>query len=472
MQFRNHTPFPALLFEGIDQHERGFHVLVLRQTLSFATGELKYAKVQAPLCEVDTFFGDMNASSLRQESDLCQFKPKCDILVHATAHAPRAVPVRRFDVRVRVLAAPTTSAQRGTESRRLLLDKTLSVTGERSFRKRRWPLSLLISALKLCSFGLVNINPWRLTAPAKFTSMPLRYENAFGGQCRINAADKAAKRVAKRHRLDSARLAEHPDRDLPREQQAVAHAAYEHNIAGCGFSTAWYLRAKKCARVPAPRVEHPDAPLTGKLFWQVQRGKFNDARSLPRALDPAGLGIRAKAHPARRALLGTVDSAFIQSKSWLPLDFDFAIWNAAPPDQQLAYLRNDETIELTNLCARDAPGAQVDEQGNTVLRLPLPKHECFALLRLHSGELVRHPLAIDTVIVEPGQQTLTLVWRMVVEKQEPATIRVCEARMQTHADREELERMMTRLTKPQQTDKAPAQPPLFHVHPEWNKVST
>ncbi|MET3120406.1 hypothetical protein AAKU64_004658, partial [Undibacterium sp. GrIS 1.8] len=85
MEFRNHTPFPAQAFEGLDQHEQVFHVIGLRQTLSFASGTLEYADEQAPLCEVDAFFGEMNQSSVRQESDFCQYKPKCDVIVNATA---------------------------------------------------------------------------------------------------------------------------------------------------------------------------------------------------------------------------------------------------------------------------------------------------------------------------------------------------------------------------------------------------
>ena len=43
------TPFPALAFEGIDQHEQSFHVLALRQTLTWdESGQLDYADEQAP----------------------------------------------------------------------------------------------------------------------------------------------------------------------------------------------------------------------------------------------------------------------------------------------------------------------------------------------------------------------------------------------------------------------------------------
>ena len=100
MNFINHTPFPAQAFEGIDQHGRAFHVVVLRQTLSFADGKLVYADVQAPLCDADTAHAD--GAGTRQESDLCHFKPRCDIIANATAYAPPGKPCTHCVARLTV----------------------------------------------------------------------------------------------------------------------------------------------------------------------------------------------------------------------------------------------------------------------------------------------------------------------------------------------------------------------------------
>ena len=101
MDFINHTPFPALAFEGIDQHNQQFHVVVLRQTLTWNQhGKLIYADQQQPLCEADQFLGATNQSVVRQESDLCHYKPRCDVIVNAVAHAPRGRPALRFAVRL------------------------------------------------------------------------------------------------------------------------------------------------------------------------------------------------------------------------------------------------------------------------------------------------------------------------------------------------------------------------------------
>ena len=219
MEFRNHTPFPALAFEGIDSQNQPFHVVVLRQTLTWDdAGRLDYADEQAPLCEVDTFFGEMNQSSVRQESDLCHFKPRCDVLVNATAYAPRGQVTRRFTVGIR-LRRPDTPAplpeppqplnpfmpvaaraqaqwQREVERAKahpaaggVLIDKTLTVTGPRQFKKK-WALTRLIQwAIKWSTLTLICPNPWTLTRPQKIVLLPLRYEAAYGGQCRLNQKD-------------------------------------------------------------------------------------------------------------------------------------------------------------------------------------------------------------------------------------------------------------------------------------------
>jgi hypothetical protein len=468
MDFVNHTPFPALAFEGIDQHDQAFHVIALRQTLSFASGKLEYADGQEPLCEQDAYFGAMNESSLRHESDLCQYKPQCDVIVNATAYAPQGKATKRWQVRLQVrrpdspaqLPAPPTglnpfmqASHQELDAWRVqvdhakshpipgasVIDKTLNVTGPRSFKKRIWPIPWFTTALQWCSLGLVRISPWRLTAPQAATQVRLTAENAFGGQSRVNAGDKpnnpAARRVPKKYRLTPAQQASHPSAEQAEPERAVAHTALEANPIGTGFASQWYVKAAKVSQIKAPQIEHPRSPITLAQFKQCLRGKLKDTAASKLV---AGLGVRAKGHPERRKLGGTIDQAFIDGTDWLPQDFDFAVWNAAQPDQQCAFLQNDETITLTNLCTPSTPGASVDARGHTHLKLTLLQHECFALIRMDSGDMGIQPLEIDTVIIEPDSQTLTLVWRLILMKKGAAPIRVTEARMRTHDDRRQL----------------------------------
>ena len=363
MEFTNYTPFPALAFQGIDQNEQEFHVLVLRQTLSFAEGALVYADEQAPLCAEDEFFGEANTSSVRQESDLCHYKPKCDVLVNATAVAG-AQPVPRFAVRLKVTDP---QGQR-------VLEKTLTVTGARAWEKK--PVG------------------WELSAPAPLTSLPLRYEYAFGGQCRVNADDPHGAHVPKAFHLTPEQQAQHPDQANP----PLAHTVCETNLLGQGYSEPWYRDALKLTRIAAPQIEALNDPV----------------RDLDKPYVAQGLGVLHKGHPARRKLGGTIDAAFIESQRWLPDDFDFAVWNAAPRDQQCDFLQGDEVVELINLCSPNTPLAMRDTAGNTVLRLMLPGDLPFVLAHYPNGGMGELSAHLDTLIVDTEHQTVSCVWRATV----------------------------------------------------------
>ena len=91
---------------------------------------------------------------------------------------------------------------------------------------------------------------------------------------------------------------------------------------------------------------------------------------------------------------------------------------------------------MTNLCACDAPGADEDEHGNTLLRLELPRQECFLLARLDSGGLFTHALHIDTLIIEPETQCVSLVWRAVLAIDEETPVRAVEVRLRSFAQRD------------------------------------
>lgn len=453
MQFVNHTPFPALAFEGIDQHDQAFHVVVLRQTLTWdAHGKLNYANEQSPLREEDAYFGKTNRSAVREESDLCQYKPRCDVIVNATAYAPGGKAAQRFEVRLQLKRPETPAplpeepqglnpympasleqqqawqaavadAQKQRLPGKLLIDKTLVVTGERDFVKRVWPYRLLATLTRWGSLGIIRANAWRLTAPRPVDTVPLNNEFAFGGQCRINAGDKAARRIARKYHLKPEAQASHPDADGPAAQRPLAHAAFAANPIGRGYTRHWFIKAGGCTRLPAPQLENPHHPIRISDFTKALTGAYENGAGSHLL---AGLGVRPKGHPERAKLMGTIDDAFIKGDAWLPEDFDFAIWNAAWPDQQVDELQGDEVIELTNLCAPDTPGAQRDAQGNTRLNLRLPGDECQLLIRLETGEMFQHPMRLDTLLIEPDAQTCHLVWRAVLAKDDEVTLRAVE----------------------------------------------
>ena len=430
MQFVNHTPFPAQAFRGVDAQGQAFRVVVLRQTLTWdATGELFFADVQAALCEADEFFEENMQGSVRRESDLCQYKPRCDVIVNGTAHAPmvNGRPVARFEVRLMMKCPDTPTplpprpeglnpwmapdaqqlaqwqadcehASRTPTPGERLIDKTLRACGPREFVHATG----VSTTVKLVTLGLVQPTYWHLTEPTPQAQVPLRLEHAFGGQCRIEASSSLAGRVPKAHRLTPAQAALHPQADNP----PVAHEAFAANPTGCGYAPEWFLQANGAARVEAPQFEYPARPVTVKVFDAAVapgQGSQDDV--------VAGLGVRPKGHPERIRQAGTIDQAFIEGDAPLPPDFDFAVWNAAWPDQQTEHLQGDELIGLVNLCAADTLGARRDANGNTLLRLWLPGHLPFLVARFKSGAMGEVQAKLDTLLIEPDTCTVSCVWR-------------------------------------------------------------
>ena len=436
MEFINHTPFPAIAYAGVDQHAQLFHLVALRQTLSFATGAPTYADVQAPLCESDLPLDETSPrAGLRQESDLCPYKPRCDVLVDATAYAPGGQALAQFDIRLTVTrpGAPAVT----------LVDKALRISGARTFTRRSLTGRVWRQLLRAASAGLYSATPWTLGAAQAIGTLPLRPCHAYGGEYRINAGDAAAKRVPLKLRLGENALANHPDAGAAPAGLPVFHAVCAANPAGTGLPDAAYFHATGTRRIAAPQIEHAAALWDARAFCQALKHDLPAPLSTP-ACEPAGFGPRPKSHPARRALAGTIDRAFIDSGAALPPDFDFAFWNAAPPDQQTDFWQGDEIIKLLNLCSAATPGASVDARGHTHLRLALPAHECFLLCRQRDGTLFRHALVIDTVLVEPERRTLALIWRAALPQ--TLALRACEARLWTHEERDRAQRDATAFT--------------------------
>lgn len=372
--FDNRTALAASQFDMVDQFGEGFHVVVARMAYTLGPcgaddmASLLPRAVPAPLLTEDHHLdGDTQAGTV-QESDFSPYKPRCDVIVNGAAHAPLGLAMEKFAVNLRVVAAGKT-----------VIDKTLTVCGERVFRKKAVLKRLAQGGVRAATLGLLRPNPWHLGAPEKFVQLPLHYAFACGGQCRLDTKD------------------------------GKQHESCDTNPLGRGFARHWYLDAQQLATVPAPRIFYPKQPCTAEQFWQGAAGK-----NLP---PPAGLAPIGRGWLPRRALAGSIE----EKAQWdqdevpmLPEDFDFAYWNCAPADQQCVHLAGQEQIALTNLCRHDHPSARADRIGNTLLRFTLPKQALFLLLADLDDKLLVLRLAIDTVVVDTDANTVELVWRVIV----------------------------------------------------------
>lgn len=363
MNFINNTSYPALAFQATDQHGESTHVVVMRSTFDIrGDGLLELSCEQQPIVVTDEYFGEINSSSVRQESDLVPFKPKCDVIVNATAYAPGGVPSFEFVAGVRIQGRPEETVDPGL----LILEKKLLVTGPRVWER-----------------GLMG--GWTLKPPSTaITSLPIRYEYAFGGECRVNFDDPDGNRIKSEFRLSPEQHNSHPDGP---DKAPIAHTSSENNPLGVGFADDWYLKSKKSKTIPAPQIDDPLNPVT--LFGRVY--------------PPQGFGIITKAWKQRLDLAGTYDDAWLETR-WpeLPEDFDMSYWNGAHPDMQISYLKGDEEVTLANLTPSGS------------FKFRLPGHKPILSGTCTNGRILPVPANLDTLIIEPDAMKVSLVWRAVI----------------------------------------------------------
>ncbi|MBU8894437.1 DUF2169 domain-containing protein [Corallococcus sp. M34] len=154
------------------------------------------------------------------------------------------------------------------------------------------------------------------------------------------------------------------------------HRLDERNPIGRGFC----VRVAHVDGKPAHSIEYP--------------------RGAPSEMGPAGFGPIDAAWLPRRKLAGTYDARWAQSKKpLLPDDFDAAFALSAPTDQRLGTsLVGAERVELLNMTPDGAL--------------------CFELPRISLGFETRigtrreqHGARLVTVLVEPEDRRLSLVWQ-------------------------------------------------------------
>ncbi len=446
--FFNETPYPAIHFEALDQHCQVFDAFVLK--LAFRVegpGSLvEDDPPKALLCE-DEPFGEMHRSSIRMESDLAPFKPLCDVIVNAEAHAPSGRPSSTFIAGLRMrgpessrpmpaepqglnpFMAPSESAitqyhQAVAQAKasplagELFIDKRLRVHGPRMLRKKLLPVRLFWGLMRVVTLGLIRRNPWKLTRPQKSLTVPLRYEASYGGMPEVRASSPNLKAVPKK--------SWEPDVDLNALKTAfvssgddglLARSLCSSNPIGCGHAPLWHLKATETERLNAPQIEHPAHPFTAKSFWKAARGKLAPADP---TLTPHGLGIVGRAWSPRVERVGHFPEGLTWAEDEYPLlpdDFDFRHWNAAPDDQQVPYPIGGESIELINLCTPDAPWAERIADGDTLLRFRVPELRPWLLVEDELTRMAALPFNLDTIVVDATEGKVQLTYRAIANRE-------------------------------------------------------
>lgn len=255
----NRTPFQAA--KGWARDRDGVHEWLVALKAAFdirSDGSLRPSDEQVAPLLLPEYCGEPGASSLRYDTDLVAPKPTTDIIVNGSAYAPNGRASSDFMVTMRVAS----------------IEKSLRVRGF-----RRWEAS---------SSGLTPSHAQPVT------SVPLRYEHAYGGFDRTDPDPS-------RQRLDT------------------------RNPVGCG------LIAREGEALPC--IEYPGGAVD-------QNG-------------PAGFGAIDCFWSPRREWSGTYDERWRQERfPLLPLDWDPRATLCAPIDQlPTTPLIGGEEVELVNLTA-------------------------------------------------------------------------------------------------------------------------
>ena len=426
MKLINPTPYPAIAFEGIDQLNQAFHIVVMRQTYTWNDkGLLVLTDEQDPLCFEDQL-ADPNdiMSGILEESDLAHYKPKCDVIIKGHAYTP---PSKRshdyIEANIKLQSPDTlTLAEPVVPNKYIFNEKAPSKQAREQYSQGQTLINKTLAILspRHAIAGLESLTG-NVSYHIKTDPMPekvsLNPSSSFGGYCLIEEDNPAIRA------MDKDEIIPPPQREsihLNPHHGTIAYLEEDHfNPAGRGYTTPSYQKAMKPQRIELSQIHHPDMLINDSIINQISRKPLDKGTHTKLV---AGFGVTNKSHPDRSKLIGKVNQDFIDSGKAYPPGFDFAMWNCAYPDQQTDYLQGNEWLTLTNLCHKKTKAATINNKGDIQLKLYLP--EVLAYLALESSNPTimptELPMKLDTVIVSPDTQTVNLVWRsLIIDNYQP-----------------------------------------------------
>lgn len=312
LQVVNHSPFTAALSVFPDPAGVETAYAVVKATFLLGAQGPEVAPAQLPLLAADVHWGAPVSTSLRAAAEFSLLRTTTDILLTGRAIAPTA-DTRVAEVSLRV----------GPVQRRL-----------RVFGNRHWQHT---------SAG------WRISAPAVWQRMPLRWELAYGGVA--PAAD-----------------------NQPPEYEA-------RNPVGVGF------------------IAHQAQPLDGQALPNLEDPEHLIQTPQDRP-DPAAFAPVAPTWQPRRQYAGTYDEAWTRTRApYLPQDFDPRFFQVAPPALQArTWLQGGEPVQLQGVTA----GGPIE------FELPGCGLEIDFRFR---GATVPRPPQLELVLFEPDAGRFQMLWR-------------------------------------------------------------
>ncbi|WP_086931504.1 DUF2169 family type VI secretion system accessory protein [Agarilytica rhodophyticola] len=278
-------------------------------------GKLKFAEKQMPVDLAGKYTADPETSSYLVEPETAFIKLTTDVVIIGDAISSRG-PVQHLLVDIHV----------GD------LHKQMAVFGDRHWIKQ--------------TIG------YEMSRTTPFETMPLTYENAFGG--------------------------------WDRRHDDLAKQGFEaRNTVGKGYFRTDVEHTD--ALMPLPNIENPNALIS-------------DIKDKP---EPVGCGFTLPHWQPRAALAGTYDENWQKTRSpLLPEDFNRAYFNAASPGFIASqYLSGKEQVVIKNMTP----------EGHLQFQLPIGRPPVCEIELKDSIETL--PTHLDTVIINTRSMQLQLIWR-------------------------------------------------------------
>lgn len=305
----NNTPFATR--HVLLPNEKGIDTLyvLVKASFNIGTAWTLCDEQHEPLSE-DVYWGKPGQSSLKYPMDVHLGKPGTDIGILGNGYAPGNTPVHTLEVNA-------TIGQ---------YKKILRIFGDRYWQQGR------------------------ISMPEQFTSMPIRYENAFGGQHRVHNELKSLE---------------------------------PGNPVGKGY------RGKRTPAEmegqPLPNIEDP---------WHLVR-HMGDTPT------PAGFGFIAPNWHPRATCAGTYDDQWLRNRApYLPLDYQPRSQNSAQNDLIChEYLNGGEAVTLTGMHP-DGP-----------ISFVLPQVNLNGSIQFNKLPRQTLQFTMETLIIDADAMQLNMVWK-------------------------------------------------------------
>lgn len=445
MELINLSPFPSLHYVAADSDRIDHKIVVTkvsykiqrRSSQQWALELITDASV--PLTMFDEFWGEAGESSVKFESDLAPFKPKCDVVLNGTAHTPDHKPMPALAVKLKLSypeqskpiikpiepkplnpMMPLTESQKQNWQKELeqydkkvlaaqqlkyitQIEKTLSILGESTFK----PNFLLPG--------------WKRTSLKAFTELPLRWEYSFGGIHKLFLTEQST--------------------------EPFYHQACFSNPIGSGWVESQYFdayqkmnakrpreaRVMNYKNVTAPRIEAHKSRQSKPIIYKQTASSNLTTMQMAKITEkygnrPQGFGFTGRSWSPRISYSGTYDEKWLEEQHpYPPKDMNYRYWNAAPEDQQIDFFYPNTRLELWNL-------THPELSNNGYVCLNFPDHYPFLKLKFESGQMIPWPMTTETVLIDTDNLIISLTHKAWIPNLDPEIVLV-EAHFNLHADK-------------------------------------